>query len=358
MAPERVFLHVGAPKTGTTYLQGLLAANRAALRSDGILYPKSVSGAHHTAAWDLRGTPAQRKDAQGIEGAWRRLVEKANSWEGRDVLISSELFVYCNPAQIRKALAAFAGEVHIIYTARDLVRQVPAVWQERVKNAKTLSYPEFVQSLIEAKAAGNHSFWRAQDAATVAKKWSRGLDPSRFFVVTTPPSGGSATELWDRFISVLGQRGDSYSTETSGSANQSLGMVHTELLRRYNVRHGSELSWPIYRSTIRSQLDTFSEAIDDRRKVTLGAAERRFFAAAASDIAERLSCSGYPVVGDLGDLRPPADAGRVGGPETQPTALSDGELLEAAIDVLHVVLSRQRQDKHQLREQGHTVADD
>ncbi|MDT5104844.1 MAG: hypothetical protein QOI25_2357, partial [Mycobacterium sp.] len=32
MAPDRVYLHIGAPKTGTTYLQELLTANRPALR--------------------------------------------------------------------------------------------------------------------------------------------------------------------------------------------------------------------------------------------------------------------------------------------------------------------------------------
>lgn len=355
MAPERVFLHVGAPKTGTTYLQGLLASNRAALKTDGVLYPRSASGAHHTAAWDLRDTPAQRKDAQGIEGAWRKLVDKANSWDGDAVLISSELFVYATPAQVRKALASFTGQVHIIYTARDLIRQVPAVWQERVKNAKTLSYREFVQSVMDARAAGNHSFWRAQNAATVARKWSRGLDPARFVVVTAPPSGGPPISLWTRFLSVLGRSADAYSAQTPGPVNESLGMLQTELLRRYNVRHGGGLPWPTYRATVKSQLDIFSEAISDRRKLELGAAERQFFAAAAHGIAEQLRAGGYSVVGDLGDLTPVADEVPSAGSAGDPTALGDEELLDAAIDVVHEVLSRAHVTKQELRGQGHSA---
>lgn len=162
MAPERVFLHIGAPKTGTTYLQGLLALNRDALRRDGIWYPESISGAHHAAVWDLRGIPPQRKDAKGVEGAWDRLVATANSWDGEAVLVSSELFVFSDPTQVRRALSAFSGQVHVIYTARDLARQVPAVWQERVKNQETVSYPDFIQAVTRSKqAAGGRAFWRA-----------------------------------------------------------------------------------------------------------------------------------------------------------------------------------------------------
>ena len=36
---QRVVLHVGLPKTGTTYLQALLAGHRDALREAGVLYP-------------------------------------------------------------------------------------------------------------------------------------------------------------------------------------------------------------------------------------------------------------------------------------------------------------------------------
>ncbi len=360
MAPERVFLHVGAPKTGTTYLQALLAANRAALKSDGILYPRSVSDAHHTAAWDLRDTPAQRRDARNIEGSWRKLVDKANSWDGESVVISSELFVYCDSSQVRKALSAFTAEVHIIYTARDLVRQIPAVWQERVKNQQTITYRAFVASVTRAKASGDSAFWRAQDAAAVARRWSPGLDPARVHVVTAPPSGSSPVVLWDRFLRVLRQPGGSYSTETTGSTNPSLGMLQTELLRRYNARHGDQLSWPTYRRTIRTELDkSFAEAIDDPRKLALTAAETELFAAASREIAERVRRAGYSVVGDLNDLLPAAAdrAAHTDAEALEAAELTDGELLDAALDVLHTVLTRQQEQRAQSRELRRSAAD-
>ena len=39
MSKKRVYLHVGAPKTGTTYLQDRLALNATSLRRHGYRYP-------------------------------------------------------------------------------------------------------------------------------------------------------------------------------------------------------------------------------------------------------------------------------------------------------------------------------
>lgn len=39
MSRKRVFLHVGTPKTGTSYLQDVLFHNRPVLRDAGINYP-------------------------------------------------------------------------------------------------------------------------------------------------------------------------------------------------------------------------------------------------------------------------------------------------------------------------------
>jgi hypothetical protein len=68
-----VFLHVGAPKTGTSQLQDLLFLNRDVLREHGVLYPAERFDDHFMAALDLLG-----KEWGGLEerapGAWDRLV--------------------------------------------------------------------------------------------------------------------------------------------------------------------------------------------------------------------------------------------------------------------------------------------
>ncbi|MGI8888264.1 MAG: hypothetical protein ACR2GB_04745, partial [Nocardioidaceae bacterium] len=210
---ERVYLHIGAPKTGTTYLQQVLSQNQEAMRADGVTYPTILGDAHHTAVWDIGGTWERRKSARKSKGHWDRVVRMSQDWPGRAAVISSELFVYLSLEDAAKAIGSFGDtQVHVIYTARDLVRQAPAVWQERIKNQYVLGYSDFLDDLLgpgTSKMA--KGFWRAQDAVTALARWSQGLDPSHVHVVTAPPSGSPPHVLWERFASVLGLDPGTYS---------------------------------------------------------------------------------------------------------------------------------------------------
>lgn len=150
--------------------------------------------------------------------------------------------------------------------------------------------------------------------------------------------------LWDRFVSVLGRRGDSYQTHTTEPANRSLSLLQTELLRRYNERHGAAVPWPVYRRTVWKELDRSFAAASEGRQLTLPTTYDAFFTAAARGIAARLERAGYDVAGDLADLIPhpseaglPADVG-----DAEPAVPVDAEVLDAALDVLHAVLRRSR----------------
>ena len=57
MSPTRVLLHVGTPKTGTSYLQDVLFRNRDHLEARGILYAADRFDAHFLAALDLMRLP-------------------------------------------------------------------------------------------------------------------------------------------------------------------------------------------------------------------------------------------------------------------------------------------------------------
>jgi hypothetical protein len=50
-----VYLHIGEPKTGTTYIQKTLWTNRRRLARNGLFYPASKDTDHWAAAQDLRG---------------------------------------------------------------------------------------------------------------------------------------------------------------------------------------------------------------------------------------------------------------------------------------------------------------
>ena len=70
---RRVYLHVGAPKTGTTYVQDRLALNAASLRRHGYRYPTGPHGDMFLAALDLLDRPwgGMRPQAGGRVGGAR-----------------------------------------------------------------------------------------------------------------------------------------------------------------------------------------------------------------------------------------------------------------------------------------------
>ena len=66
---RKVLLHVGTPKTGTSYLQDVLFRNREVLEQAGIAYPATRHDSHFLAALDLMQLPWGGLQAEAI-GAW------------------------------------------------------------------------------------------------------------------------------------------------------------------------------------------------------------------------------------------------------------------------------------------------
>ena len=338
---ERVYLHIGAPKTGTTYLQQALGLSRRRLRRAGVLYPEGVSNAHHTSVWDLRGILEERGGVDHPRGQWSRTVERLLAWDGPTALLSSELFVYADKREAAKALGAFGDvDVHVIYTARDLVRQVPAVWQERLKNQRTMAYEHFVTDVIGPSKTGMaQGFWDAQDIPTALKRWSKGLPAERVHVVTMPPSGSSPTQLWDRFLSVLGLDSSQFVVDVP-AVNTSMGAVEAEVLRRVNQRHGKDVSPAAYRKIVRLQLfDVLDDVVADKVKIVLTPEEHNALVARGQAMAKAVAKAGYDVVGDLDDLVPapvPSD-----GPTSaarRPADIRPAEMVNALVDVVWALL--------------------
>lgn len=336
----RVYLHIGAPKTGTTFLQKVLDGNRDEMKNEGVLYPQlnPPGMAHHTAVWDLRG----EYDGQHFDGRWDQILEQAARWDGKAVLLSSEMFVYLDPDQTRRALTSFGDdvEVHVVYTARDLSRQLPAVWQERIKNRRSLTYDKFRRDALgRRRTPMAQHFWRAQDVAGALERWSVDLPPERVHVVTAPPPGSPPNLLWERFASVVGLDPSRYDSEIPPS-NESLSVSAVEVLRRYNQRYVGDMSIIGYRSQVQHVLmPPLTEGVQDRRRLPLDFAERKKLVALSESMVQKLAEAGYDVVGSLDDLVPaPPSPQAKKLKEPGPDDLSDAEVVDALLDVLHHLL--------------------
>jgi hypothetical protein len=304
---RRAYLHVGSPKTGTTYLQQLLWGQQDLAREQGLLLPLTGFYDHYLACMDLRGLADRPHLPERAVGSWNRLVDAARPWSG-GVLVSHELFAAANADQTERAVTSFgsAFEVHVIITVRDLARQIPAEWQQHLKSRASMTLAEFIAGVRDDEPREGW-FWRVQGFAEIARRWGSSLPPSHVHVVTVPPEGSPPSILWERFASVVGLEPEAFQLEGFRS-NTSLGVEQAELLRRLNAELGDRLPDPSpYQSVVTRVLT--HEVLAQRRghPLRLAPADRELAIGLSRSVAEDLQTLGVDVVGDLSDLVPPLE---------------------------------------------------
>jgi hypothetical protein len=233
---DRVFIHVGAPKTGTTFIQGVLWRNRTALRDAGLHIVGQGRDEHYRAGRDIRGVTYDTNDPRpDWAGSWNTLTGMALASESPSVVISDEHLASLTPEQVRRAVDSLAPrEVHVIYATRDLARLLASEYQEYVKHRSTLLFPEWSRRVFATRERGpGRWFWKVHDPLEVVQRWSTAIPHDRIHVVTLPPPGSDRNELWSRFAGIVGVD-PAAATDFDVATNDSLGIAESEVLRRVN----------------------------------------------------------------------------------------------------------------------------
>jgi hypothetical protein len=335
-----VFMHVGVAKTGTTYLQRTLRANRDVLRGSGLLYPGRKSGDQFLASIDLRALEAEKFDHLDVDGMWDKIAAEVRGYPGNAV-ISHETFARCSSRDVRKVQESFpSAQLRIVLTARDLGRQIPAVWQETVKNRSTLGYDEFLSDIfLDADSGAGKFFWRPQDLSKVVRRWGRLVGFSNITVVTVPGADAPRDELWRRFAAAI-ELPDVVIDPPRTTGNVSLGPAEAELLRQVNAVLPEELPWSRYSRVVKRQFAERMLAPREGGRITVPQQWHQAVNDRASEMVDYLSGSGCRVIGDLADLKPVLPAAAVPGP----VDLSRDQLLQVAAEVIrdHVILRPSR----------------
>jgi len=336
---ERVYLHVGCPKSGTTYLQRILRHNQPSLAEQGVL----VAGKTHVelvhAGFVVREDSRLENLPERAAGAWDRVVEQVRGFRGHTAVISYELLAGARRKQAALALSALAGlEVHVVVTTRDLGQAVSSAWQERLKFALDVPLEEW-EPPPESRGPRAEWGWRTMDPSSVAARWGADLPPERVHIVTAPRRGVVRSELWDRFAEACSLQDVTVDLDIP-PANESLGVKAAEVLRKVNeqdlgpikgAREQSRWLRDTLAHTVLAPLDDEPMGITDAQ---LAEAEERARAAVAA-IGE----AGWSVHGDLADVAATRREGRM------PGEVPADELLDVAVRTIAGLLLELREAK-------------
>lgn len=320
---QRVFLHPGPLKTGTTYLQSLLYANRGSFQAQGVTIVGN-QGSHYRAANELmRRRSLHTKRVP--QGAWRRIRAGVLRAPG-DVVMSCERYSLFRGEHVRRVLDDLAGrEVHVVLTLRDPAAVLPARWQEGIKNGGTATWAQFQDRIVEDP----ERIQKMTRAMPTLEAWAQALPAGRIHVVTVPPSSAPRTLLFERFCEALGVDPARLDTLEAARANTSMDLVATELIRRVNAQGEVRLPGPAQQSEIKSFLAP-QLAAKNRSRPQLTAAVLEAARGETQALVQLIETGGFHVIGDLDDLTSSTSSAPTGPPIEVTDEVDPEELLDTA----------------------------
>ena len=333
---RRVYLHIGAPKTGSTYVQNVLWNNRNALKRAGILLP-GTPAAHDQAMTDLREVAWGDPNATWT---WDRLAETCSKWPG-DVIISNEALGGATSEQAARAVESLRpAEVHIVVAGRDLWRTFPSMWQQSIRSRQVWRFETFIRAVELGKF---ETFWDLHTANRMLRRWGDLVPAKQRHMVTVPPPEAPNDTLWHRFATIMGIP-DGLCKLEAPTANPSLGAAEIEVLRRVNQALGDRYPHRTpYQKVVQRHL---VNAVLKQRKNELKFGVPLDKAGWVKDLAEQQikELQDYPchIAGNLAELRPTTIK-----QTPTPDELTETQLLDAAIETIIGMLEHADSLTHQ-----------
>ncbi|NEX46594.1 sulfotransferase domain-containing protein [Pseudotabrizicola algicola] len=158
----KLFLHIGAHKTATSYLQALFFHNRKILADAGLHYPNiGPNNAHHAlaASWlTMHDLPSGFFDTSGPDGFWERTILQPYAHHPGTVFLSAENFSRFHPQRVNmvalsRRLAAF-DEVKVIYTLRAQTDMISSLWTQVARTRRAPSLRAYMERVFTRSLGG------------------------------------------------------------------------------------------------------------------------------------------------------------------------------------------------------------
>jgi hypothetical protein len=145
-------IHIGPPKTASSYLQSMLYLSREALLANGIVYPDNW--------WTIPGEcthdPIVQLLRQGRQAEIKASFTQINSTGCRIVVLSCEDFDDLTPPQYEELRDAIGNNpIDIVFYCRRWCERIPSAWKQAVRTGLFPTFPEyFVASVRHAQFSG------------------------------------------------------------------------------------------------------------------------------------------------------------------------------------------------------------
>lgn len=232
---KKLFVHIGAPKTGTSAIQHFMLRNREALAAQGVLYPQGgmLKSAHHLIGAAIHPLRSKRLGGESrdevLANAIKSIHGEIAEQHPHTLVISTEyLWGKLSAANVNRLLAPFADwslQVVVYLRRQDLLAQ--SLYVQAVKTGTPLSFQQWVDTAIDSGKAGFFfhevlSCWR--DCGLQVTVLVRIYEKSQI--------GG---DICHDFLKVIGAEAASQLSFDDRSVNSAPDMATTELIRLINA---------------------------------------------------------------------------------------------------------------------------
>ncbi len=332
---KRVVLHIGAMKSGTSFIQNVLDANRQQLVDNDIVFAGDRWRQQVLAVRELSECGGPGQEPISADGPWQRLVDIVDRWPGT-AIISMEFLAPRQKVKIDIIRKAFAGaDLQVVLTARDLARSLPSMWTESMQNRGVRTWDEFLESVRTQDTTDKPGrwFWKHQRISEIAERWSSAVGRDHFTLITVPPKGAPPGVLWERFAAVAGIPDGVCDTDVR--SNPGIDAASALVLRELNVRLAEEdFSRQDYEWIVKGALAKRGLVKRGRDKVPLGMDERWVRRVSKGEV-RKLKALGLRVVGDVDELASQPVAG------VHTRKVTAEQQLEAALDGMAFLVHQQ-----------------
>lgn len=303
------FIHIGAPKCGSTALQSWLDVNRAALATQGVSYVSE--GAHWIApakalvgAVDrVSGKPVPMREWEQLVAAVRKATPHSGS--GARAIISSEWYAGASDEAVERAVGELDGSrMRVLLFVRPLSSTLVSAWQQALKLGGKQSLHEWLTTIFDeptsptaVRAWGKHRY------DLIAARWGKRIGGDRVSVVVLDPT--NPVSLFRTIEEIVGVTPGSASAAPSRT-NQSLSPFESDVLLALNqvfYARGGTLRG--YRQGVLRTFDGYvnSVRVGTPEKMRLPQSWEPRVAALNQEIAAGIERSGVTVIGDLKRFR-------------------------------------------------------